>query len=64
MTSVMEEMLRCLDLRLEVFAFAKTHRPEEQSKLDAAHARLRDLQAAYPASWRRLRRRLEDRRAP
>ena len=59
MNSVMEEMLRCFDARLEVFAFAKTHRPEEQVKLDAAHARLRDLQASYPASWRMLKRRLE-----
>lgn len=58
MTSVMEEMLRCLDARLEVLAFGKWHRPEEQAKLDAAHARLRDLQATYPASWRMLQRRL------
>lgn len=59
MTIVMQEMLRCLDARLEVFAFAKAHRPEEQIKLDAAHVRLRDLQATYPASWRMLKRRLE-----
>lgn len=59
MNVVMQEMLRCLDARLEVLAFGKWHRPEEQSKLNAAHARLRDLQAAYPASWRALKRRLE-----
>ena len=35
MTLVMQEMLRCLDARLEVSAFAKTHRPEEQQKLDS-----------------------------
>lgn len=58
MNIVMEEMLRCLDARLETLAFGKWHRPEEQTKLDAAHARLRDLQAAYPASWRMLQRRL------
>lgn len=58
MTTVMQEMLRCLDVRLEVFCFAKTHRPEEQAKLDAAHVRLRELQATYPASWRMLKRRL------
>jgi hypothetical protein len=61
MTSVMQEMLRCLDTRLEVLAFAKTHRPEERAKLDAAMARLPELQADYPASWIVLRRRLEGR---
>lgn len=60
MTSVMQEMLRCLDTRLEVFAFGKTHRPEEIAKLTAANERLRELQDAYPASWQRLRRRLGD----
>ena len=64
MTSAMQEMLNCLDTRLEVLAFGKWHRPEERSKLDAAHARLRNLQAAYPASWRMLCRRLEGRHAP
>ena len=58
MTSVMQEMLNCLDIRLEVFAFGKTHRPEERAKLDNALARLRHLQATYPASWRMLQRRL------
>jgi hypothetical protein len=57
-TTVMQEMLRCLDARLEVFTFAKTHRPEERAKLDTALARLRDLQATYPVSWQMLRRRL------
>lgn len=42
MTIVMQAMLRCLDARLEVFAFGKWHRP-----------------AAYHASWRVLKRRLE-----
>lgn len=60
MTIVMQEMLRCLDTRLEVFAFGKTHRPEELARLSAANARLHDLQAAYPASWQRLRHRLGD----
>lgn len=59
MSHVMEEMLRCLDARLEVHAFGKWHRPEEQTKLDDATARLRDLQTAYPASWRMLQRRLK-----
>ncbi len=54
MTIVMQEMLRCLDARLEVLAFAKTHRPEERGKLDAAAARLHELRAAHPASWRAL----------
>ena len=58
MTNVMTEMLRCLDLQLEVRTFGKTHRPEEVAKLDAASTRLRDLQAAYPASWQLLRRRV------
>lgn len=58
MTSVMTEMLRCLDARLEVLAFGKWHRPEEQAKLDVARARLHELQAAYPASWSALKRRL------
>lgn len=58
MTIVMQEMLRCLDTRCEVFAFGKTHRPEEREKLDAAAARLRELQGAYPVSWRALQRRL------
>lgn len=54
----MQEMLRCLDARLEVLTFGKTHRPEEQTKLDASMVRLRELQGAYPASWQALRRRL------
>jgi hypothetical protein len=58
MTIVMQEMLRCLDTRLAVLAFGKTHRPEEISELDAAQARLSELQAAYPASWAMLKRRL------
>jgi hypothetical protein len=58
MTTVMHEMLRCLDVRLEVFAFAKTHRPEERAKLDAATTRLHELQGTYPASWSALQRRL------
>lgn len=58
MTAVMQEMLRCLDERAGVFAFGKTHRPEERQKLDDAAARLRSLQATYPASWRALERRL------
>jgi hypothetical protein len=53
MTIVMQQMLRCLDARLD------THRPEEIAQIAAAHARLHDLQAAYPASWRALKRRLE-----
>lgn len=61
MTVVMQEMLRCLDIRLEVFAFGKTHRPEEITKLTAAGVRLCELQAAYPVSWQRLRRQLETR---
>ena len=56
MTSVMYEMLRCLDVRLEVLAFGKSHRPEEQGKLDAAQERLDALRTAYPASWRLLQR--------
>ncbi len=60
MTSVMEEMLRCLDARLEVFTFAKTHRPEERAKLAAATTRLRELQANYPATWRMLQRRFKN----
>jgi hypothetical protein len=51
-------MLRCLDAQCEVFAFGKTHRPEEREKLDAATTRLRALQAAYPVSWNELKRRL------
>ena len=58
MTTVMEQMLRCLDAWLEVRAFGKTHRPEERAKLDAAGARLTELRAAYPASWRMLQRRM------
>jgi hypothetical protein len=57
-TDVMAEMLRCLDTRLEIFTFAKTHRPEEREKLEVAAARLRELQAAYPASWSMLQHRL------
>ncbi len=57
-TVVMQEMLRCLDTRLEVHAFGKWHRPEERAELDSASARLHELQAAYPASWRSLQRRL------
>ena len=59
MTTVMQSMLSCLDARLEVLAFGKWHRPEEQAKLDGATARLHDLQNAYPASWRMLQRRLK-----
>ncbi len=58
MTAVMHEMLRCLDARLEVYAFGKTHRPEERAKLDAAAARLAELRATYPASWRLLKRKV------
>jgi hypothetical protein len=58
MTTVMQQMLRCLDARLEVLTFGKTHRPEEQAKLAAADARLRDLRAAYPATWRVLERQM------
>lgn len=58
LTPVMQEMLRCLDDRLEVFTFGKTHRPEEIAKLDTAQARLHELQAAYPTSWRMLQRHL------
>lgn len=58
MTHVMQEMLRCLDARLETLAFGKWHRPEEQAKLDVATTRLHALQAAYPATWRALERRL------
>jgi hypothetical protein len=54
----MQQMLRCLDIRLEVFCFAKEYRPEERAKLDAATARLHELKSAYPASWRALQRRL------
>jgi hypothetical protein len=54
----MQEMLRCLDARMEVFAFGKTHRPEEREKLDAASTRLRELKVTYPASWRALERKL------
>jgi hypothetical protein len=54
-------MLRCLDTRLEVFAFGKTHRPEEIARLTAAGTRLRELQAAYPVSWQRLLRQLKTR---
>jgi hypothetical protein len=61
MTVVMQEMMRCLDIRMVVFAFAKMHRPEERAKHDAATARLHELQAAYPASWRALKRRLGQR---
>jgi len=57
-SAVADEMLRCLDARLCVLTFGKRHRPEEVAKLDAAQERLRDLQAAYPASWRALQRRL------
>jgi hypothetical protein len=59
-TSVMQEMLRCLDARLEVLAFGKTHRPEERAKLDAAQARLDDLRTTYPATWQLLRRRARE----
>lgn len=58
MTVVMQEMLRCLDIRLEVFAFAKEYRPEERAKINTATARLHELQAAYPASWAALKRKL------
>lgn len=58
MTVVMHEMLRCLDERLGVLAFGKTHRPEEIAKLSAANGRLQALQIAYPASWQALQRRL------
>jgi hypothetical protein len=58
MTGLMQEMLRCLDAQLEVRTFGKTHRPEEIAKLNAAKARLRDLQTTYPASWPMLKRRL------
>ncbi len=58
MTVVMTEMLRCLDVWLEVRAFGKSHRPEEHAKLDAAQVRLRELRASYPASWRMLQRRV------
>lgn len=58
MTAVMEEMLRCLDTQLAVFTFGKTHRPEEIAKIAASRIRLRDLQVAYPASWRALQRRI------
>lgn len=57
---VMQEMLRCLDARVEVLTFAKTHRPEERAKLAAADARLADLRAAYPATWQLLQRRVRD----
>jgi hypothetical protein len=56
----MQEMLRCLDRRLEVLAFGKTHRPEEQAKLATAAARLDDLRAAYPATWRMLERQMKE----
>jgi len=55
---VIAEMLRCLDARLEVYAFGKTHRPEEKQKLEIAMSRLRDLREAYPAHWAMLQRRL------
>lgn len=58
MTTVMQEMLRCLDDRLVVLAFGKLHRSEERARLDVAGDRLRRLCAAYPASWRALQRRL------
>ncbi len=58
MTVVMREMLRCLDIRLEVFAFAKEYRPEERAKLIAAAERLRALRDTYPASWQALQRRI------
>jgi hypothetical protein len=58
LTAVMQEMLRCIDTQTEVFAFAKTHRPEERAKLVAATERLRELQAIYPAAWHTLQRRL------
>jgi len=58
MTIVMQEMLRCLDTRMEVLTFAKDHRPEEREKLANARERLRALQAEYPVSWRRLQRQL------
>ena len=59
MTLLMQEMLRCLDARDEVFTFGKTHRPEEREKLAAASVRLR--QTDFPASWKRLRRHLTGR---
>ena len=59
MTVIMQEMLHCLDTRLEVQAFGKTHRPEELEKLSAAAKRLHELQTAYPASWQQLRRKLD-----
>lgn len=58
MTNVMQEMLRCLDTRMEVFAFGKWHRPEEREKLDAATTRLQELRSTYPASWWALERKL------
>ena len=61
MTLLMQEMLRCLDARDEVFTFGKTHRPEEREKLAAASVRLRQLQTDFPASWKRLRRHLTGR---
>lgn len=54
----MLEMLRCLDDRLEVFTFGKTHRPEEIAKLSTANERLSVLQAAYPVAWQKLCRQL------
>jgi hypothetical protein len=59
-TVVMQEMLRCLDARVEVLAFAKTHRPEERAKLAAADRRLSDLRAQYPATWQLLQRRVRE----
>lgn len=56
MTLVMQQMLTCVDARLEVLTFGKTHRPEEKEKLEAATKRLRALQALYPASWQALQR--------
>jgi hypothetical protein len=56
----MQEMLRCLDTRLEMFAFGKTPRPEEIAKLSAANTRLHEFQVAYPVAWQKLQRRLGD----
>jgi hypothetical protein len=57
---VIQEMLRCLDARVEVLAFAKTHRPEERAKLAAADQRLADLRAQYPVTWQLLQRRVKE----
>lgn len=61
MTPLMQEMLRCLNARDEVFTFGKTHRPEERKKLAAASERLHQFQTDFPATWKRLRRHLTGR---